>query len=179
MTRTVRPVDDIQEKPMEYVTVGSTGVQVSPLCFGAMSFGSEADEPTSAEMFRRVRDAGINFFDVADVYGGGASEEILGRLIGDSRDDVVLTSKVFYPTGSDVNATGLSRRHIVRGVEASLSRLGTERLHHGRPLHRVRREDGHRTRNPRRGLDHVTPDGDRSHHRCPQPFPARSLPRGP
>ena len=113
---------------MEYVTVGGTGVRVSPLCFGTMSFGSEADEATSGEMFARCRDAGINFFDTANVYGGGASETILGKLIAGSRDDLVITSKVFFPTGSDVNAGGLSRRHITRAVEDSLTRLGTDRL---------------------------------------------------
>ncbi|WP_018603334.1 aldo/keto reductase [Mycobacterium sp. 155] len=110
----------------DYTSLGSTGVQVSPLCFGAMSFGAEADEQISAAMYRRVRDAGINFFDTADVYGGGASEEILGRLIKDERDDVVITSKVFYPTGTDPNACGLSRRHIGLAVDASLRRLGTD-----------------------------------------------------
>jgi aryl-alcohol dehydrogenase-like predicted oxidoreductase len=113
---------------MQHRTVGSTGVQVSPLCFGTMSFGSEADEQTSADMFHRVRDAGINFFDTADVYGGGRSEEILGSLVAGIRDEVVIASKVFYPTGTDVNAQGLSRRHIVAAVEASLRRLGTDRL---------------------------------------------------
>jgi aryl-alcohol dehydrogenase-like predicted oxidoreductase len=113
---------------MDYRIVGSTGVQVSPLCFGTMSFGAEADEQTSAEMFHRVREAGINFFDTADVYSAGASEEILGKLVADCRDEVVLASKVFYPTGQDVNAQGLSRRHIIRAVEASLTRLGTDRL---------------------------------------------------
>jgi aryl-alcohol dehydrogenase-like predicted oxidoreductase len=113
---------------MEYVFVGSTGVRVSPLCFGTMSFGSDADVETSKRMFRRVRDAGVNFFDTADVYSDGASEEILGRLIADCRDDVVVTSKVFFPTGADVNAQGLSRRHITRGVESSLRRLGTDWL---------------------------------------------------
>ncbi len=113
---------------MDYVTVGSTGVQVSPLCFGTMSFGSEADEQTSTEMFHRVREAGINFFDTADAYGDGASEQILGTLISDCRDEVVLGSKVFNPTGPDVNARGLSRRHIIRGVEASLKRLRTDWL---------------------------------------------------
>jgi aryl-alcohol dehydrogenase-like predicted oxidoreductase len=113
---------------MDYVTVGSTGVQVSPLCFGAMSFGDEADEATSGEMFRRCRDAGINFFDTADAYGGGASEEILGKLIAGSRDELIITSKVFFPTGGDVNAGGLSRRHITRAVEASLARLDTDRI---------------------------------------------------
>jgi aryl-alcohol dehydrogenase-like predicted oxidoreductase len=113
---------------MDYRTVGSTGVQVSPLCFGTMSFGAEADEQTSAEMFHRVREAGINFFDTADVYSGGASEQILGKLVAGCRDELVLASKVFYPTGQDVNAQGLSRRHITRAVEASLTRLGTDRL---------------------------------------------------
>ncbi|MEA5455934.1 aldo/keto reductase [Sinomonas sp. JGH33] len=113
---------------MDYRTVGSTGVRVSPLCFGTMSFGAEADEETSAAMYRRVRERGINFFDSANVYGGGASEEILGRLIARERDDVVITSKVFYPTSADVNAQGLSRRHIMQAVEASLARLGTDRI---------------------------------------------------
>jgi aryl-alcohol dehydrogenase-like predicted oxidoreductase len=113
---------------MEYVTVGGTGVRVSPLCFGTMSFGSEADEATSGEMFARCRDAGINFFDTANVYGGGASETILGKLIAGSRDELVISSKVFFPTGGDVNAGGLSRRHVTRAVEDSLTRLGTDRL---------------------------------------------------
>ncbi|WP_019972564.1 aldo/keto reductase [Mycobacterium sp. 141] len=111
---------------MKYTTLGSTGVQVSLLCFGAMSFGTEADEQTSAAMYRRVRDAGINFFDTADVYGGGASEKILGRLIKHERDEVVITSKVFYPTSTDPNAAGLSRRHISLAVDATLHRLGTD-----------------------------------------------------
>ncbi|MDA8439063.1 MAG: aldo/keto reductase [Propionibacterium sp.] len=111
---------------MEYVTLGSTGLKVSPLCFGTMSFGAEADEQTSAHLFRRVREAGINFFDCADVYAGGVSEEILGRLISDQRDEVVITSKVCFPTGVHPNDAGLSRRHIIRGAEASLARLGTD-----------------------------------------------------
>lgn len=113
---------------MEYRTVGSTGVQVSPLCFGTMSFGAEADEATSEAMYRRVRELGINFFDTANVYGGGRSEEILGTLVAGERDDVVITSKVGFPMGADPNAQGLSRRHIMQAVEASLARLGTDRL---------------------------------------------------
>ncbi|MGT2462369.1 aldo/keto reductase [Sinomonas atrocyanea] len=93
---------------MDYRTVGATGVQVSPLCFGTMSFGSEADEEASAAMYRRARELGINFFDTADIYGGGRSEEILGRLAARERDDLVITSKVFFPTGEDPNA-GASR----------------------------------------------------------------------
>jgi aryl-alcohol dehydrogenase-like predicted oxidoreductase len=113
---------------VEYRTLGQTGVQVSRLCFGTMSFGDVADEATSAAMFHRCREIGINFFDTANVYAGGRSEEILGKLIADCRDEIVLTSKVGFPTGKDVNARGLSRRHLTLAVEASLKRLGTDRL---------------------------------------------------
>ncbi len=113
---------------MEYRTLGRTGVQVSRLCFGTMSFGDDADEKTSAAMFRRCREIGINFFDTANVYSKGRSEEILGELIADCRDEIVLTSKFAAPMGDDVNATGASRRHIKLAVEASLKRLGTDRL---------------------------------------------------
>ena len=113
---------------MEYRVLGRTGVKVSQLCFGTMSFGAEADEAMSAAMFHRCRDIGINFFDTADVYGKGRSEEILGGFITDCRDDIVLTSKVNGPMGDGVNAQGLSRRHIMMAVEASLRRLKTDRL---------------------------------------------------
>jgi aryl-alcohol dehydrogenase-like predicted oxidoreductase len=113
---------------MEYRTLGRTGVRVSRLCMGAMSFGGDADEAASAAMFNRCREVGINFFDTADVYNDGRSEEILGKLIAGSRDELVLSSKVRNATGKDVNAQGLSRRHIVQAVEASLHRLKTDRL---------------------------------------------------
>lgn len=113
---------------MEYRLLGGTGVQVSSLCFGTMSFGGDADEDTSAAMFARCRDAGINFFDCADVYSNGRAEEILGRLMAGSRDELVITSKVCGAMGTDVNARGLSRRHIALAVEDSLRRLGTDRL---------------------------------------------------
>lgn len=113
---------------MEYRVLGRTGVKVSQLCFGTMSFGAEADEATSAAMFNRCREIGINFFDTANVYSKGRSEEILGGLIADCRDEIVLTSKVNGPMGDDVNARGLSRRHIMMAVEASLRRLKTDRL---------------------------------------------------
>jgi aryl-alcohol dehydrogenase-like predicted oxidoreductase len=113
---------------MDYRTIGRTGVQVSRLCFGTMSFGGDADEATSASMFRRCRDAGINFFDCANVYAGGRSEEILGRLMADSRDELVITSKVHFPMGPGVNDRGLSRRHIMLQVEGSLRRLATDRI---------------------------------------------------
>lgn len=113
---------------MQYTFLGSTGVQVSKLCFGTMSFGGDADESTSAAMFARVREAGINFFDCANVYNEGRAEEILGRVMGKSRDELVITSKVFGGTSDDRNDRGLSRRHITRAVEASLKRLNTDRL---------------------------------------------------
>lgn len=113
---------------MDYRTVGRTGVKVSPLCFGTMSFGDTADEAESERLFRAARDAGITFFDCADVYAGGRSEEILGRLMRGERDALVLTSKGFGRTGEGVNDRGLSRRHLTRAVEASLKRLGTDRL---------------------------------------------------
>ncbi len=113
---------------MNYRTLGRTGVQVSPICFGAMSFGGDADEATAAAMFHRCRVAGVNFFDCADVYNGGRAEEILGRLIASCRDELVITTKVHFPTGPDVNARGLSRRHILLAVEASLRRLQTDRI---------------------------------------------------
>jgi aryl-alcohol dehydrogenase-like predicted oxidoreductase len=91
-----------------------------------MSFGGDADEETSAALFHRCREAGINFFDCADVYQGGNSEEILGRLIADCRDEVVITSKAYFPTSDDINARGATRYHIMRAVEASLRRLNTD-----------------------------------------------------
>jgi aryl-alcohol dehydrogenase-like predicted oxidoreductase len=113
---------------METHVLGRTGVRVSRLCFGTMSFGDTADEKTSEAMYRRCREAGINFFDCADVYSGGRAEEILGGLVTGERDELVITSKVGFPIGSDVNDRGLSRRHIVASVDASLRRLGTDRL---------------------------------------------------
>ena len=113
---------------MQYRFLGSTGVRVSQLCFGTMSFGGDADEQTSAGLFQRCRDAGINFFDCANGYAGGRSEEILGRLIQGSRQDLIITSKVYFPVGSDINARGASRRHIVAQIEASLKRLNTDYL---------------------------------------------------
>ena len=108
--------------------LGKTGVKVSSLCLGTMSFGKEADEAAAAAMFRFCRDKGINFFDSADIYQAGRAEEILGRLIKDCREEVVITSKVYFATSQDVNAMGASRRHIRYAVEASLKRLGTDRI---------------------------------------------------
>jgi aryl-alcohol dehydrogenase-like predicted oxidoreductase len=113
---------------MKYKFLGNTGVRVSSLCFGTMSFGAEADEAMSAAMFHRCREAGINFFDCANGYAGGRSEEILGKLIAGSRDELIITSKVYFPVGVDVNARGASRRHILQSIEASLRRMATDHL---------------------------------------------------
>lgn len=113
---------------MEFRFLGRTGVRISRLAFGTMSFGGDADETTSAALFSRCRETGINFFDCADVYAKGRSEEILGRLVASCRDEVVISSKAYFPTGSDENARGSSRFHLVRAVEASLRRLNTDRL---------------------------------------------------
>lgn len=110
---------------MKYKLLGNTGVKVSQLCFGTMSFGGDADEETSAAMFGCCRDAGINFFDCADVYQAGLAETILGKLIQDCRNEVIITSKVYFPMGDDVNARGATRKHIMRSVEESLKRLST------------------------------------------------------
>ena len=113
---------------MEYKLLGNTGVKVSPLCFGTMTFGWGADQKTSTAIFHRCLETGINFFDCANVYAGGRSEEILGALIADCRDEIVLTTKFYGGVGEDINARGASRYHIRQAVEASLRRLGTDRI---------------------------------------------------
>jgi aryl-alcohol dehydrogenase-like predicted oxidoreductase len=112
----------------EYKLLGRTGVRVSRLCLGTMPFGGDADENESAKMYAAARELGINFFDCADQYNKGRSEEILGGLMRGHRDELVITTKCFNPAGPDVNARGNSRRHIARAVEASLKRLGTDRV---------------------------------------------------
>jgi aryl-alcohol dehydrogenase-like predicted oxidoreductase len=113
---------------MKTKPLGRTGVQVSELCFGTMSFGGDADEAMSAQMYQATRDAGINFYDCADQYNKGQSEEILGRLMKGHRDKLVVTTKCFNPSSEDVNDRGNSRRHVTRAVEASLKRLQTDRV---------------------------------------------------
>ncbi len=113
---------------MKTKLLGRTGVSVSELCFGTMSFGGDADEATSTAMYKAVRDAGVNFFDSANEYNKGKSEEILGRLMKGERDDLVITTKVFNPIRPDVNARGGSRRHIAHAVELCLKRLQTDRI---------------------------------------------------
>ncbi len=113
---------------MRLVPLGTTGIQVSELCFGTMTFGRESDETVSAAVYARCRDAGINFFDCANVYAGGDSERILGKLAASERDQVILTSKVYFPMGQGPLARGYSRAAIMHQVEGSLTRLGTDYL---------------------------------------------------
>ena len=111
---------------MENRLFGNTGIRVSQLCMGTMTFGREADKSESKMMFNRCLDAGINFFDCADVYSDGKTETILGDLIADHRRSLIITSKCGWQFGSDINAVGCSRRHIMASVEASLKRLRTD-----------------------------------------------------
>jgi aryl-alcohol dehydrogenase-like predicted oxidoreductase len=111
---------------MEYRRLGDTGLMVSELCLGCMTFGREADEEDSRAIVGRFLEAGGNFVDTADVYSKGVSEEITGRAIKGVRDDVVLATKVRFPMGEGPNDVGLSRKHVVQGCEDSLRRLGTD-----------------------------------------------------
>jgi aryl-alcohol dehydrogenase-like predicted oxidoreductase len=108
--------------------LGKTGVKVSAIAFGTMSFGGDADESTSAALFGACRDAGVTFFDCANVYAKGESERILGKLIAPCRDELVISTKAYFPMGEGGNDRGSSRYHIVRAVEASLMRLATDRI---------------------------------------------------
>ncbi|MCS5735112.1 aldo/keto reductase [Herbiconiux daphne] len=113
---------------MEYRTLGRTGVKVSPLCLGTMMFGAwgNADHDDSIRVIRTALDAGINFVDTADVYSAGESEQIVGAALTGRRDDVVLATKFFMPMGDGPNQGGGSRKWIMRSVDDSLRRLGTD-----------------------------------------------------
>ena len=114
--------------PVEYRPLGRTGVRVSPLCLGTMMFGpwGNQDESDSIRIIHAALDAGINFVDTADVYSAGVSEEITGKALKGRRDDVVLATKFFMPMSEDLNTRGGSRRWIMKAVEDSLRRLGTD-----------------------------------------------------
>jgi aryl-alcohol dehydrogenase-like predicted oxidoreductase len=124
---------------VELRTLGRTGVQVSPLCLGAMMFGAwgNPDHDESARIIGAALDAGINFVDTADVYSAGESEEIVGKAIAGRRDEVVLATKVHGQMGKDPNERGNSRRWIRRACEASLRRLGTDHI----DLYQIHRPD--------------------------------------
>jgi aryl-alcohol dehydrogenase-like predicted oxidoreductase len=122
---------------MDYVNLGTAGLRVSRVCLGCLTFGAKAwrpwvlEEVEAVPLIKRALDAGINFFDTADFYSLGASEEILGRALkslGIPRHRVVIASKVGLPVGGDPNARGLSRKHIRHAIEDSLRRLGTDYL---------------------------------------------------
>jgi aryl-alcohol dehydrogenase-like predicted oxidoreductase len=119
---------------VKYVNLGSTGLRVSRVCLGMMSYGNDSDRPwvldedAAEPIVRAAADGGVTFFDTADVYSGGASEVATGRLLAKmfSRDDVVVATKIFMPMGPGENAGGLSRKHIMSGIDASLTRLGLD-----------------------------------------------------
>ena len=119
---------------MNYVNLGKTGLKVSRLCLGTMTYGSSKwrewvlDEEASRPFIRRALEAGINFFDTADMYSLGASEEVLGRALRDfaNRHEVVIATKVFFPVEKGPNDRGLSRKHIMQAIDASLRRLGAD-----------------------------------------------------
>ena len=120
---------------VDYVRLGSSGLKVSRICLGMMSYGSQAeqawhlDEAAAEPIVKAAADGGITFFDTADTYSGGVSEEITGRLLGrifGRREDYVLATKVYFPMGPGANDRGLGRKHVLAAIDASLRRLGTE-----------------------------------------------------
>ena len=121
---------------MEYVRLGTTGLKVSRICLGTMTYGSSKwrgwvlDEEAARPFYKQALEAGINFFDTADMYSLGASEEVTGRALRDfaRRDEVVVATKVFNRMGPDPNAAGLSRKHIMDGIDASLRRLAMDHV---------------------------------------------------
>jgi len=119
---------------MQFTNLGNTGLKVSRLCLGCMTYGSSTwrpwilDEDAARPFFKRAVEAGINFFDTADMYSLGASEEVTGRALREfgKRDELVIATKVFFPLTSGPNSGGLSRKHIMSAIDASLRRLGLE-----------------------------------------------------
>jgi aryl-alcohol dehydrogenase-like predicted oxidoreductase len=132
---------------MQYVRLGNTGLRVSRICLGTMTYGSSSwrdwvlNEDDSRPFFKRALEAGVNFFDTADVYSLGASEEVTGRALKDfaKRDDIVIATKVFSPMGGGPNQRGLSRKHIFESIDNSLRRLGTDFV----DLYQIHRWDAH------------------------------------
>jgi 1-deoxyxylulose-5-phosphate synthase len=119
---------------MQYANLGRTGLKVSRICLGMMTYGTPTwrdwvlDEEQSRPFIQRALEMGINFFDTADIYSNGVSEEVTGRALRDfaRREEVVLATKVYFPMGKKPNAGGLSRKHIMEAIDASLRRLGTD-----------------------------------------------------
>ena len=120
---------------MDYIRLGSAGLKVSRICLGMMSYGSQAerawhlDEAAAEPIVKAAIDGGVTFFDTADTYSGGVTEQITGSLLGklfDRREDYVLATKVYFPMGPGPNDRGLSRKHVLAAIDASLQRLGTD-----------------------------------------------------
>jgi 1-deoxyxylulose-5-phosphate synthase len=120
---------------MHYVRLGSSGLKVSRICLGMMSYGDTTErawhlgEEAAEPIVRQAAESGVTFFDTADMYSAGMTEEITGRLLGKlfgHRDDYVLATKLYFPTGPGPNDRGLSRKHVLASIDASLRRLGTD-----------------------------------------------------
>jgi aryl-alcohol dehydrogenase (NADP+) len=132
---------------MQYTNLGKSGLQVSRLCLGCMTFGSKKwrewviEEPDSRKVIKKALELGINFFDTANMYSLGVSEEIVGRALKDfaKRDEIVLATKVYFPMNDLPNQGGLSRKHIFSAIDASLKRLGTDYV----DLYQIHRWDTH------------------------------------
>ena len=130
---------------MDYTTLGKTGLRVSRLCLGTMSYGTSAwrpwvlDEPESRDILKHAVESGITFFDTADMYSNGRSEEVVGRALKDfaRRDDVVIATKCFYPVAGEIVDTGLSRDHIRKAIDGSLRRLQVDHV----DLYQIHRYD--------------------------------------
>jgi len=149
---------------MQYTYLGRTGVKVSRLCLGCMTYGSSSwrpwvlDEEGTAPFFRRAIEAGVNFFDTADAYSLGASEKVTGRLLREyaNRDEVVIATKVFFPMTEKPNMGGLSRKHIQQACDASLKRLGVDVI----DLYQIHRLDPHTPiEETLAALDHLVTQG--------------------
>lgn len=131
---------------MEYVRLGTTGLKVSRICLGTMTYGTSQwrdwvlDEEESRSFIKRALELGINFFDTADMYSVGASEEVVGRALRDfaKRHEVIIATKVYNPMSDDPNDRGLSRKHIMDAIDNSLRRLGTDYV----DLYQIHRWDG-------------------------------------
>ena len=111
---------------MQYRKLGKTGIRVSGICLGTMTYGSQVDEKDAINIIERAVDAGVNFFDTADAYIQGRSEEVVGKALRKARQSVILATKVAHKTGSSINEQGLSRKHVMKAIEDSLRRLGTD-----------------------------------------------------
>ena len=149
---------------MQFTRLGRTGLSVSRLALGCMSYGTPKwrpwvlDSEASLPFFRRAFEHGINFLDTADMYSLGASEEVVGRAIKEhrNRDELVIATKVFFPLGDGPNMRGLSRKHVVQGCEASLKRLGVDTI----DLYQIHRFDPETPIDETLGaLDHLVRQG--------------------